>query len=74
MFDVLSETRTPMANIIKPTKDPNLFVGPGRLALAKLEQVLAAKPTRDFDEEWGKFRKPDAFVEMVYIGLKPGKK
>ena len=39
-----------------------------------LEQVLAAKPTREFDEEWGKFRKPDAFVEMVYIGLKPGKK
>src|SRR5258706_4454958 len=43
MFDVLSDTRTPMANIIKPTKDPNLFVGPGRLALAKLEQVLAGQ-------------------------------
>src|SRR5258708_35954785 len=41
MFDVLSETRTPMASVIKPTKDPNLFLGPGRLALAKLEQVLA---------------------------------
>src|SRR5262249_16689551 len=43
MFDVLSDTRTPMTNVIKPTKDPNLFVGPGRLALAKLEQVLAGK-------------------------------
>jgi chromosome partitioning protein len=32
-----------MANVIKPTKDPNLFVGPGRLALAKLEQVLAGQ-------------------------------
>ncbi len=43
MFDVLSETRTPMAGVIKPTKDPNLFLGPGRLALAKLEQVLAGQ-------------------------------
>src|ERR1700751_3934163 len=43
MFDVLSDTRTPMANIIKPTKDPNLSIGPGRLALAKLEQVLAGQ-------------------------------
>ena len=39
-----------------------------------LEQVLAAKPSREFDEEWGKFRKPDAFVEMIYIGLAPRKK
>src|SRR6516165_6070744 len=43
MFDVLSDTRTPIAGVIKPTKDPNLFVGPGRLALAKLEQVLAGQ-------------------------------
>src|SRR5467141_1722178 len=43
MFDVLSDSRVTMANIIKPTKDPNLFVGPGRLALAKLEQVLAGQ-------------------------------
>src|SRR5260370_28775932 len=41
MFDVLGDTRTPMANAVKPTKDPNLFVGGGRLALAKLETVLA---------------------------------
>jgi len=39
-----------------------------------LQQVLAAKPTREFDEEWGKFRKPDAFVEIVYNGLAPLKK
>src|SRR5262249_11748773 len=41
MFEVLSDTRASMATVIKPTKDPNLFVGHGRLALAKLEQVLA---------------------------------
>src|SRR5258708_28966511 len=43
MFDVLSESRTPIANVIKPTQHPTLFVGPGRLALAKLEQVLAGQ-------------------------------
>ena len=43
MFDVLGDARTPMANAVKPTKDPNLFVGGGRLALAKLETVLAGK-------------------------------
>jgi chromosome partitioning protein len=43
MFDVLGDERTPMANAVKPTKDPNLFVGGGRLALAKLETVLAGQ-------------------------------
>ena len=43
MFEVLSETRTSMATVVKPTKDPMLFLGPGRLALAKLEQVLAGQ-------------------------------
>jgi chromosome partitioning protein len=43
MFDVLSDSRTPMLNIVKATNDPNLFLGPGRLALAKLEQVLAGQ-------------------------------
>jgi chromosome partitioning protein len=43
MFDVLSENRAPMVNVVKPTKDPKLFLGPGRLALAKLEQVLAGQ-------------------------------
>src|SRR5882672_4702357 len=32
-----------MTAVIKPTKDPLLFLGPGRLALAKLEQVLAGQ-------------------------------
>jgi len=39
-----------------------------------LQQVIDAKPLREFDEEWGKFRKPEAFVEIVYNGLKPAKK
>jgi cyclase len=39
-----------------------------------LQQVIDAKPLRDFDEEWGKFRKPEAFVEIVYAGLSPKKK
>ena len=43
MFDVLSENRAAMVNVVKSTKDPNLFLGPGRLALAKLEQVLAGQ-------------------------------
>jgi chromosome partitioning protein len=43
MFDVLGDSRTPMANAVKATKDPNLFVGGGRLALAKLETVLAGQ-------------------------------
>src|SRR5262249_3687011 len=43
MFDVLSDARAPLANVIKQSKDPMLAVGPGRLALAKLEQVLAGQ-------------------------------
>jgi chromosome partitioning protein len=44
MFEVLSDpNKTDMKAVIKPTKDPMLFLGPGRLALAKLEQVLAGQ-------------------------------
>jgi len=43
MFEVLSDVRAALASVIKPTKDPMLFLGPGRLALAKLEQVLAGQ-------------------------------
>ena len=43
MFDVLSDSRTTLAAVIKPTRDPLLFLGPGRLSLAKLEQVLAGQ-------------------------------
>ena len=35
-----------------------------------LQQVIDAKPLREFDDEWGKFRKPEAFVEIVYNGLR----
>jgi glyoxylase-like metal-dependent hydrolase (beta-lactamase superfamily II) len=39
-----------------------------------LEEVRAAKPTKDFDELWGKPRSGDAFVEFVYYGYAPYKK
>jgi hypothetical protein len=39
-----------------------------------LQQVIDARPLREFDAEWGKFRKPEAFVEIVYTGLAPKKK
>ena len=36
-----------------------------------LEEIQAAKPTADYDEQWGKqFLKPAPWVEMVYMGLK----
>ena len=43
MFDVLGDSHAPMVDAIKPSKDPNLYVGSGRLALAKLETVLAGQ-------------------------------
>jgi chromosome partitioning protein len=43
MFDVLSDHHAEMAAVVKATKDPMLFLGPGRLSLAKLEQVLAGQ-------------------------------
>jgi chromosome partitioning protein len=43
MFDVLSDHHAEMATVIKPTKDPLLFLAPARLALAKLEQQLAGQ-------------------------------
>ena len=39
---------------------------------AKLEEVVAAKPTADFDATWGKgFLPPARFVEMIYRNLQP---
>lgn len=36
----------------------------------KLEEIVASKPTRDYDEKWGKgFIKPDKFVEMIVRNL-----
>lgn len=43
MFDVLSDTHAELASVVKPTKDPMLFVAPAKLALAKLEQQLAGQ-------------------------------
>jgi glyoxylase-like metal-dependent hydrolase (beta-lactamase superfamily II) len=38
-----------------------------------LEEVQAAKPTKDFDDQWAKsFLKPDVFVMMVYKTLPGG--
>jgi chromosome partitioning protein len=58
MFEVLSDSRAAMSGVIKPTKDPMLFLGPGRLALAKLEQVLAGQ----FDAP---YRLKDALAPIV---------
>ena len=43
MFDIFSEHPVEMAKVIRPTKAPNLFVAPARLALARLEQQLAGQ-------------------------------
>src|ERR1700739_4578632 len=41
--EVLSDSRVGIATVVKATKDPLLFLCPGRLSLAKLEQVLAGQ-------------------------------
>jgi chromosome partitioning protein len=43
MYDLFAEHPAELAKIIKPTKDPYLFVAPGKLALARLEQQLAGQ-------------------------------
>jgi chromosome partitioning protein len=43
VYDIFSEHPLEMTKIIRPTKDPFLFVAPARLALAKLEQQLAGQ-------------------------------
>jgi len=46
----------------------------GRMIKAKksLEQVVTAKPTREFDAVWGNgFLKPDQFVALVYKSMSP---
>jgi chromosome partitioning protein len=42
-YDLFTEHPTELSKIIRPTKDPNLFVAPARLALARLEQQLAGQ-------------------------------
>ncbi len=58
MFEVLSDNRVGMPAVIKESNDPMLFVAPGRLALAKLEQVLAGQ----FDAP---FRLKDALAPVL---------
>lgn len=37
-----------------------------------MEEVVAAKPTKEFDEKWGKgFLPPDKFAGLVYMDLSP---
>ncbi len=43
MYDVFAEHPATMDKVIRPTKDPCLFVAPGKLALARLEQQLAGQ-------------------------------
>ena len=38
-----------------------------------LEQVIAAQPLKEFDAEWGKFRKTNDFIPFVYYSFAPYK-
>jgi len=58
MFEVLGDARATLASVVKPSKDPMLWVGPGRLALAKLETALAGQ----FDAP---YRLKDALAPIV---------
>ena len=58
MFEVLSDNRVGIATVIKATKESLLFLCPGRLSLAKLEQVLAGQ----FDAP---FRLKDALAPVL---------
>jgi chromosome partitioning protein len=58
MYDVLGDARAPLASVVKPSKDAMLTVGPGRLALAKLETALAGQ----FDAP---YRLKDALAPVV---------
>ncbi|MGA8101141.1 MAG: ParA family protein [Candidatus Acidiferrales bacterium] len=43
MYEVFADPPVPRAKVIRPTKDPCLWVAPARLALARLEQQLAGQ-------------------------------
>ena len=43
MYDIFADHPADITKIIRPTKDPSLFVAPARLALARLEQQLAGQ-------------------------------
>jgi chromosome partitioning protein len=58
-YDIFSDHPIPLVNIIRPTKDPYLFVAPSRLVLAKLEQQLAGQ----FDAP---FKLKDALTPILH--------
>lgn len=75
----------PLADKAALQKAHDMIVA-ARAAIAKasqggkktLEQVIAAKPTAQWDAQWGTFIKPEMFITMVYKslpagGAKPGK-
>ena len=43
MYDLFAEHPAELSKIVKPTKDPYLFVAPGKLSLARLETQLAGQ-------------------------------
>jgi chromosome partitioning protein len=43
IYEIFTDHPTELEKLIRPTKDPCLFVAPSRLALAKLEQQLAGQ-------------------------------
>ncbi len=54
--DMLSSIRDRVKQLVKEGKT--------------LKEVVDTKPSKDFDEAWGKgFLKPDTFVELVYKDL-----
>ena len=57
MFDVLTDVRLPIDGLIKPTKTPNLSLVPGRISLARIEQLMVGQ----FDAP---FRLKDALVPV----------
>jgi chromosome partitioning protein len=43
LYDVLADHHLTMADVVKPTKTPNLCIGPSKIALAKLEATLVGQ-------------------------------
>ena len=58
LFDVLSDTQVPIETLIRPTSTPNLSLVPGRISLARMEQLLVGQ----FDAP---FRLKDALAPIL---------
>src|SRR2546430_10744378 len=67
MFDVLSDSRTTLTAVIKPTKDPLLFLGPGRLSLAKLEQVLPGQVDSPFKFKDAMTPRRERYCYVIFV-------